>query len=96
MSVLRQAATGGCRQGQAGNVKMSSDKPGLSLYQPHARGQGSGSLPTIVECDSCALDVVTVDDHECGSITMLLSEQRTRISSSADNERGNACGAIVH
>lgn len=37
-----------------------------------------------------------VDDHECGSITMLLSEQRTRISSSADNERGNACGAIVH
>lgn len=38
---------------------MSSDKPGLSLYQPHARGQGSGSLPTIDECDSCAMDVVT-------------------------------------
>lgn len=38
---------------------MSSDKPGLSLYQPRARGQGSGSLPTIVVCDSCAMDVVT-------------------------------------
>lgn len=38
---------------------MSSDKPSLSLYQPRARGQGSGSLPTIDEFDSCTMDGVT-------------------------------------